>query len=396
MKKVNHIKKRIFEVIQIGNRSDLPSLLFDIFIIMVILINILVTFLMTFDEAIPFMNIMRRIEFVTIIIFLVEYLLRLWTAQYLSPDQSRLKATWEFAISFFGLIDLFTILPYFLPFLFPSGAVAFRMLRVVRMLHLFRINSNYDAFNVITDVLQDKKDQILSSIFLIIVLMLASSLCMYGLEHEAQPNNFENAFSGIWWAVSTLLTVGYGDIYPVTIGGKAMAIVIAFLGVGMVAIPTGIISAGFVEYYTKVKMVTDMKFDADFMTLPMTRGHGFISKRMQEIQLTEGIHVVALLRGKHLIVDWDQNECIQEGDYLLLVSNTKTRMDAHMDEVILKKGHIWIGKKLVDLDISRQQFVLLVQRGNARLKPEAGLVLREGDSVLLLDKRRVWIDSKTQ
>ena len=82
--------------------------------------------------------------------------------------------------------------------------------------------------------------------FIILVLMLGSSLCMYSLEHDAQPEVFKNAFSGVWWSVSTLLTIGYGDIYPITPAGKAMGIFITFLGVGMVAIPTGIISAGFV------------------------------------------------------------------------------------------------------------------------------------------------------
>ena len=90
---------------------------------------------------------------------------------------------------------------------------------------------------------------------MIVMLMIASSLCMYSIEHNAQPEAFKNAFSGIWWSVSTLLTVGYGDIYPITTLGKFMAIVIAFLGVGMVAIPTGIISAGFVEHYSRIKQL---------------------------------------------------------------------------------------------------------------------------------------------
>lgn len=386
-------KKRIFEIIQIGNRSDLPSLLFDVFIIAVIFINIFITFFMTFEQSAAYIDLLKSVEFITIMIFLVEYILRLWTAQYLYPKLSRVNATWKFAISFFGMIDLITILPYFLPFVFPSGAVAFRMLRVVRMLHLFRINSNYDAFNVITDVISDKRDQILSSIFLILVLMMASSLCMYGLEHEAQPENFENAFSGIWWSVSTLLTVGYGDIYPITIGGKIMAIVIAFLGVGMVAIPTGIISAGFVEYYTKVKTVSDMKFDADFMTLSIGSEHSFVGKKVEQLELIEGMQVAAILSNQQVITDFE-DMTVKKGDYILVVSNTKTRMDAHMDEVVLKTGHIWIGKTLSQLDISRRQFVLLVQRGDLRLKPEDSLQLKEGDSVLLLDRRSVIKDSK--
>ena len=99
----------------------------------------------------------------------------------------------------------------------------------------------------------EKRKQLLSSICMIAMIMLAASLCMYGFEHDVQPDVFENAFSGIWWAMSTVLTVGYGDIYPITVGGKIVAIIIALLGVCVVAIPTGVISAGFVEYYARIR-----------------------------------------------------------------------------------------------------------------------------------------------
>lgn len=150
------------------------------------------------------------------------------------PTCTRGKAIGKFLISYDGVVDLLTIIPVF----FLSGFVAFRMLRVIRIFHLFRINSKYDSFNVIKIVLLRKSRQIISSMFIIFILMMASSLCMYSTEHAAQPGVFSNAFSGIWWAVSTVLTVGYGDIYPITLLGKCMAIVIAFMGVLLVAIPT--------------------------------------------------------------------------------------------------------------------------------------------------------------
>ena len=98
--------------------------------------------------------------------------------------------------------------------IFCNIAVIFRMLRVARIFHLFRLNAKYDSFNIITTVLyeNEKRNQIISSVFIVFILMLASSLCMYSVEHEAQPTVFRNAFSGIWWSMSTLLTVGYGDI----------------------------------------------------------------------------------------------------------------------------------------------------------------------------------------
>lgn len=239
-------KKRIFDIIQIGKRDDFVSRAFDLFIVIVILANIAVLFLETFEEMAAYLPILRTIEMITVILFCIEYLLRIWTAEYLYPDKGKARAILRFLISFDGIVDLCTILPFF----FLTGFVALRMLRVVRILHLFRINAYYDSFNVITSVLKEKRNQLISSIFIILMLMLASSLCMYSAEHEVQPEVFQNAFSGVWWSMSTILTVGYGDIYPVTILGQAMAIIISFLGVGVVAIPTGIISAGFVERYT--------------------------------------------------------------------------------------------------------------------------------------------------
>lgn len=118
------------------------------------------------------------------------------------------------------MVDLLTIIPVF----FLSGFIIFRMLRVARIFHLFRLNAKYDSFNIITTVLYEKRNQIISSVFIVMVLMLASSMCMYSVEHNAQPDIFRNAFSGIWWSMSTLLTVGYGDIYPVTTLGRVMAI----------------------------------------------------------------------------------------------------------------------------------------------------------------------------
>lgn len=239
------MKKRIFDIIQIGTKEDLPSRGFDIFIVAVILLNILSMFLQTFEGLRPASEFLVRIEYITVLIFMIEYALRIYTAKYLYPERSEGKARLKFLRSYDGIIDLLTIIPLF----YLRGVVAFRMLRVVRIFRLFRINMHYDSFNVIVSVLYEKRNQIISSVFMIFMLMLASSLGMYSAEHPAQPEVFVNAFSGLWWSASTVLTIGYGDIYPVTTWGKFMAVCISFLGVGAVAIPTGIISAGFVEQY---------------------------------------------------------------------------------------------------------------------------------------------------
>ena len=251
-------RKRVFEIIEIGAPDDFVSRAYDVINMLSIIVNLFVSILYTFETCRSrYGDLLLSIEAVTVAFFAVDFLLRIWTAKWLYPKKSELRALWSYLTSFKGIVDVFSFLPYYLPIFFPSGSVAFRLFRVMRFFRLFRVNAYYDSFNVISEVIASKRQQLISSVFIILILMVASSLCMYSLEHEAQPTVFTNAFSGIWWAVSTLLTVGYGDIYPVTDLGKLFSIVITFLGVGMVAIPTGIISAGFVDQYSRIKRMSE-------------------------------------------------------------------------------------------------------------------------------------------
>lgn len=245
--------RKIFETIQTGSTNDLPSKLFDFFILVSIILNILLSVFSTFSISNRYKSEIYFIEAVTVIFFTIEYILRVNTAEFLYPKVKKSEATLKYIFSFSGIVDFLSFFPFYLPFFFPNGAVAFRIFRIIRILRLFRINQYYDALNVISDVLKKKRGQLFSSVFIIFTLMVAASLLMYDVEHRAQPDVFTDAFSGFWWAASTLLTIGYGDIYPVTTIGKVFGIIFAFLGVGLVAIPTGILSAGFVEQLTEVQ-----------------------------------------------------------------------------------------------------------------------------------------------
>ena len=309
------MRKKIFNIIQIGNKDDLPSRMFDIGITVVILLNIIVTFLETFDELSDLMILFRIIEGVTVIVFCIEYILRLITADYLYPKDSKVKSRLHFLISFDGVVDLLTILP----FVFLSGFVAFRILRIVRIFHLFRINTNYDSFNVIRIVLHERWKQIGSSLVIIFIIMLAASLGMYSVEHADNPG-FDNAFSGMWWSVSALLTVGYGDIYPITVIGKIMGIITAFAGVGLVAIPTGIISAGFVEQYRlnseAEKVHTDVEKIGEIVLKP---GHEFIGKRVHELKERFNCSVYMVVRGELTLLPTD-TLVLKENDMVVISS----------------------------------------------------------------------------
>ncbi len=320
-------KRRIFNIIEIGNKDDIISRLFDILIVFMILLNLTVTLADTFDELSLYKTVFGTVELITIIIFTIEYILRIWTAEYLFEGKgySKAKAALMFVFSFYGIIDLLTFLPYYLPLIFPTGVVVFRLLRVFRIFRLFKINAQYDAFNVITNVLNDKKNQIISSVCLVLILMVASSLGMYSLEHEAQPDIFKNAFSGMWWSVSALLTVGYGDIYPITTAGKVLGIVTAFLGVGMVAIPTGIISAGFVEQYTRMKSRDDFVPDDDDVEceiINITKGHSWNGQRLNEIAVPKESLVISVLRGSDTIIPRGDT-IIHENDRVVLYKKVR-------------------------------------------------------------------------
>lgn len=303
LKRSTPLKRKIFDIIQIGDKSNIASRLFDIFIAFNIFANIFATFLLTFSELSGYYTSFKNIEYITTIIFCIEYILRIWTADYLYPEYSELKSRLRFLVSYDGIVDLLTIIPAF----FLTGFIVFRMLRVIRIFHLFRINKQYDSFNVITTVLVEKKNQIFSSIAIIFILMLASSLCMFSAEHEAQPEIFRNAFSGLWWAVSTVLTVGYGDIYPITILGKCMAILIAFLGVGAVAIPTGIISAGFVEQYTMQSRNTAGYSQLDIKDiLEILIDDKLAGRTIIDVRKNEGLQIYLILRDNISVLPKDE------------------------------------------------------------------------------------------
>jgi voltage-gated potassium channel len=150
-----------------------------------------------------------------------------------------------------GLVDLVAILPFWLPVLMPGHLLGIRAIRLVRLLRVFKLNRYMEALAGIGEVFQKKSQELVASSMFICLLLLLSSLLMYHAEHDAQPEKFRNAFSGLWWAVATLTTVGYGDIYPITALGRFLGAIIAILGIGMVAIPTSILSSGFVEHFSR-------------------------------------------------------------------------------------------------------------------------------------------------
>lgn len=385
-------RRRISEIIEVGSSGDRISRGYDIFSTLMLLINLTATVLYTFDYMEEhFSKLLLTAEAVTVAFFAVDYALRIWTANYSKRARVEKNAVLGYVFSFTGIIDLLSFLPYYLPFFFPSGATFFRMFRVIRIFRLFQINAYYDSLNVITQVISSKKQQLMSSVFIIFVLMFASSLCMYSLEHEAQPHVFKNAFSGIWWSVSTLLTVGYGDIYPVTTLGQIFGILISFLGVGIVAIPTGIISAGFVEQYSRIKRLSEYASEDDiqFIKLKLESEDKWVGKTVMDLQLPHGVLVAMIRRGKENIVPRGDT-LLSAGDTVILAAEA-VKDDTHIElkEVELLRHNPWNGLSIRELDISRQTVILMVKRGNQTIIPKGRLRLMEGDKLIMYTQERV-------
>ena len=203
------------------------------------------------------------VEIVSVIIFTIDYLLRLWTANLMFPGMGPIRSRLRFIVSGMAIIDLLSILPFYLPALLPVDLRILRMLRLIRLIRVLKLGRHSSALARVGRVLKKSAPSLVSAMSVILLLMVIASVLEFYAEGPANPGEFTSAFSGLWWVVSTITTVGYGDIIPVTALGKLLGSVIALLGIGLIAIPTGILSAGFMEDSHSVDPVPENDNAAD-------------------------------------------------------------------------------------------------------------------------------------
>ena len=239
-------RRRVYEIINKADDGDTLSRLFDGLIMTMIFLSILSIVLESFENLnTKYFHCFRTFEVISVSVFAIEYLLRIWTADFLYPHSKHPRLKYIF--SMMALIDLCAILPFFLPFI----SVDLRFLRMTRLFRLFRLfrvfklGRYFDALMVIISVIKQTASQLIVSVVLCLFVMLFSAIVMYTVENPVQPEQFPNVISSLWWAICTLTTVGYGDIYPLTPIGRFLTSIISLVGIGVVAIPTGIIAAGF-------------------------------------------------------------------------------------------------------------------------------------------------------
>ena len=239
------VKENAFEIIESG-KTPLSKII-NITIVILIFLTLITVVASTFDISNSLRIIFSKFEIFSTIIFTVEYILRVWTSDLLYPELSPIRARIKYIFSFMALIDFIAILPFYLLFFIKIDLQALRTLRALRLLRIIKINRYTTALKTIIQVFKNKSNQLVSSMVVVGLLMIISSVLMYNFEHDAQPDKFTNAFDSRWWAMSALTTVGYGDVYPITVAGKVLGIITAIIGIGMVAVPTGIITSGFSE-----------------------------------------------------------------------------------------------------------------------------------------------------
>ncbi|HII06960.1 MAG TPA: ion transporter [Methanotrichaceae archaeon] len=240
-------KRRIYEILEATDPEDALGRRVNLFIMVLILLNVAAVVLES-EEAINarYGPLFDAFGFFTIIAFTVEYVLRLWVSDLDPGRPDPIGGRLRFTLSPLAIIDLAVILPYYLPIVFPD----LRFLRGVRvfwLLRLFEMGRYSESMGTLERVIRAKKEELTVTFLAIIFFLTIASSIIYFLEHDAQPKNFPSIPETMWWGLLTLTTIGYDEIYPVTILGKIVGSMLIILGVGMFALPTGILASGFVE-----------------------------------------------------------------------------------------------------------------------------------------------------
>lgn len=241
-------KTHLYAVMEKAEEGDRLSRIFDLFIITLIVLNVAMVILETVEGINEtYGEFIELFEVICVVIFTVEYLLRIWCCTADKKFARPLIGRLAFMLTPMALIDLIAIFPYYVFLLVaipPDYTLPLRLLRLFRLLKVGRYSHSMQMFGQV--IWQKRRELYIVAFALTLLLVIVSSL-MYFVEHHAQPEAFSSIPTTMWWGIVTLTTVGYGDVFPITPLGKFLGALIAVLGVGMFALPAGLLSSGFVE-----------------------------------------------------------------------------------------------------------------------------------------------------
>ena len=234
-------RKRLFEIIEKSNENDRPSHIYDLFMIVVIIVSLVP---LAFKEDTPVLYYMDK---AAMVIFIIDYLLRWLTADYKFQDHSALSFL-RYPVSVMAIVDLVSILPSLS--VISQGFKVLRILRMIRALRVLRIFKGLrysSSFMIIANVIKSSRKSLMAVVTLAVVYIIISALIIFSVE----PDSFGTFFDAVYWATVSLTTVGYGDIYPVTVIGRIIAMLSSLCGIAIVALPAGIITAGYMQEIQK-------------------------------------------------------------------------------------------------------------------------------------------------
>lgn len=240
-------RDRVFELLELGRGRDPASQALDLFLSVLIISNVIVVMLETVPSIyLRFQHAFHIFEVVSVSVFTIEYIARVWssTADRFVAAEGPIKGRLKFMMQPYQIIDLVAVLPFYLMLFEPFDLRALRIFRLLRFLKLVRYSR---ALTTLTNVMVRESRSLLAALVVMLGLLIASATAMYHVERYAQPEDFGSIPAAMWWALATLTTVGYGDVTPVTVPGKMIGALVMVFGLGMAALPIGILANGFAE-----------------------------------------------------------------------------------------------------------------------------------------------------
>ncbi len=305
--------------------GDRFGLIFDRFIIALILLNILAIMLETVASInASYENIFYYFEVFSVAVFTIEYMLRVWSCtedkvnDYSNPITGRIK----YIMSPMAIIDLLAFLPFYLTMFF---AIDLRILRILRMLRLLKLTRYSEALSVVWAVLTKQRRALTAAFFIMLVALLFTSSIIYLFEHEVQPEKFSSIPESMWWALATLTTVGYGDVTPITNGGKLFAGMTMILAIGLAALPIGVIATGFANEIQKHEFIVTWRLIAK---VPL-----FSDLNADQIANIAGMLTPLLVPPGHVVVKQGDN-----ADAMFFIISGEVEVEIKTNPVILRPG----------------------------------------------------------
>lgn len=248
------MKSRIAEILEPSSKNDFLSRSFNIFIIALIILNILAVALESMhDVSVIYSGSFKAFELFSMTVFTIEYVLRVWTCTEKDEFKGAIEGRLRYVLTPSAIIDLVVVVPFYLPIFFNLDLRFLRVLRLFRLFALFKMARYSKSLHLLKMVLKDTKEELFIVFAVTMAMLVFASGVIYFIENETQPDAFSSIPASMWWAVSTMTTVGYGDVYPVTTLGKFFGGFISILGLGTFGLPVGIIAYGFIEELQKHK-----------------------------------------------------------------------------------------------------------------------------------------------